>query len=530
MTASNNHIWHPPRIYNAAYDFVDGNILAGRSEKAAFIDRSGMHTYGDLAERVNRFGNGLINLGVRREERVACCLTDTIDFPTVFFGAIKMGAVPVMINTLLTEENYRYILTDCRARVLVVSAELLDIIEPVVDEVSGINTVIISGRTPVLDTGQKDLSVVIGKQDSDLKAAETRPDEVAFWLYSSGSTGEPKGVKHLHASMMHTARQYAWPILNICENDIVFSAAKLCFAYGLGNGLSFPMSVGATTVLFDSRPTPDDIITCLRQHQPTIFYGVPTLYAALLANPNNSRETASQRLRIAVSAGEPLASSIGEKFEERFGCIVLDGVGSTEMLHIYVSNRIDDNKYGTSGKPVSGYDICLVDIDGSDIPDGRVGEMLVRGASMAEGYWNRREKNLATFVGPWLWTGDKYVKLLDGFYQYAGRSDDMFKSGGNWVSPFDVESALIEHPAVLESGVIPCPDEAGNMKPKAYVVLNEGVAQSKELVDDLKVHVKERIEVWKYPRWIEFTEKLPKTATGKIQRFKLRAADMDRDR
>lgn len=519
--------WQPPQDYNAASDFVDGQVAAGRGDKAAFIDRDGAHSYGELAERVNRFGNALRRLGVRTEERVACCLIDTVDFPTAFFGGMKIGAVPVMINTLLTADNYRYILEDCRARVLVVSAELLETFEPLVAALDGIEHVIVSGGEGAAHIS---MSKAMAAVDDDLKAQPTSSDDVGFWLYSSGSTGQPKGVKHLHGSLMYTAKYYGQPILDIAEDDVVFSAAKLFFAYGLGNGISFPMSVGATTVLMDGRPTPDSVMETIRQHQPTIFYGVPTLYAAILANADNGRANGSERMRLAVSAGEPLPAEIGERWEERFGCPVLDGVGSTEMLHIYVSNAIGDTYYGTSGKPVPGYDIRLVDEHGNDIPDGEIGEMLVRGPSMAEGYWNRRKKTLETFVGPWMWTGDKYVHLDNGCYQYAGRSDDMFKSGGNWVSPFDVESALIGHPSVLEAGVIPHSDASGNMKPKAFVVLNEGVEPSDELADALKAHVKARIEAWKYPRWIEFTDNLPKTATGKIQRFVLRESDMRADK
>lgn len=524
MSETGSAAWLPPEKYNAAVDFVDGNLAAGRADKAAFIDRDGSHTYGDLAARVNRFGNALLGLSVRLEERIACCLIDTIDFPTAFFGAMKVGAVPVMINTLLTADNYRFILNDCRARVLVISAELYPIFAPIIKDLPAIEHVVVSGGEA---GGHARMAEIMADAADTLAAASTGRDDVGFWLYSSGSTGQPKGVKHLHASLMYTARLYGQPVLDIDADDVVFSAAKLFFAYGLGNGISFPMSVGATTVLFNGRPTPDAIMDTIRAHQPTIFYGVPTLYAAILANPENRGDTASARLRLAVSAGEPLPADIGQRWQERFGCPVLDGVGSTEMLHIYVSNRVDDLRYGTSGKPVPGYAIRLVDEHGNDIPDGEIGEMLVRGPSMAEGYWNRREKSLNTFVGPWMWTGDKYLHVDGGYYQYAGRSDDMFKSGGNWVSPFDVESALIGHPAVLEAGVIPRADDSGNLKPMAYVVLAEGIKPSEGLSDELKKHVKARIEVWKYPRWIEFTDTLPKTATGKIQRFKLREQNQE---
>ncbi len=509
--------------YNAVTELLDAHLDGDRGEKCAFIDRSGEHSYFELAQRVNRFGNVLKRLGVRREERVACCLIDTIDFPSAMLACMKIGAVPVMINTLLTIDTYKFIIHDCRARFVIVSSELYSNFEKIFDGSDDIECVIISGAS-TCDNRPLMEDLILDAEDS-LEPARTTVDDVAFWLYSSGSTGQPKGVKHLHSSMMNTAKLYGQPVLGIRQDDIVFSAAKLFFAYGLGNAMSFPMSVGATTVLFDGRPTPEAIMDILIKHKPTVFYGVPTLYAAILANPKFNRDSGSSQLRIAVSAGEPLPADLGEKWEERFECAILDGVGSTEMLHIYVSNSETNLIYGTSGKPVPGYEIRLVDELGNDVPDGEIGEMLVKGITMAEGYWNRREKSLATFIGPWMWTGDKYIRRHDGFYQYAGRTDDMFKSGGNWVSPFDVESALVTHPDVLEAGVVPHEDKSGNLKPMAFVVLKEGVHASVGLSEALKVHVRERIEIWKYPRWVQFVDELPKTATGKIQRFKLREFD-----
>ena len=523
MTDNSGAAWKASPEHNVVTKLLDANLDAGRADKCAFIDRSGEHTYGELARRVNQFGNVLKQYAVRREERVACCLIDTIDFPTAMLGCMKIGAVPVMINTLLTPETYDFIITDCRARFLIVSSELYPTFEGLLSRHGDLEYAIVSGGDA--QESQPLMADLMVDADDTLEVVETNADDVAFWLYSSGSTGQPKGVKHLHSSMMYSAKLYAQQVLRIREDDIVFSAAKLFFAYGLGNSMSFPMSVGATTVLFDGRPTPDAVMDILAEYRPTIYYGVPTLYAAILAKPEYNRDGASLHLRVAVSAGEPLPADLGEKWEARFGCPILDGVGSTEMLHIYVSNSETELRYGTSGKPVPGYEIRLVDEQGNDIPDGEVGEMLVKGTTMAEGYWNRRAKTLSTFVGFWMWTGDKYIRREDGFYQYAGRTDDMFKSGGNWVSPFDVESALIAHTDVLEAGVIPHEDESGNLKPKAFVVLKEGVLPSDELSDALKIHVRDRIEVWKYPRWIEFIGELPKTATGKVQRFKLREVD-----
>jgi 4-hydroxybenzoate-CoA ligase len=352
--------------------------------------------------------------------------------------------------------------------------------------------------------------------------ASTSADEVAFWLYSSGSTGMPKGVKHVHASPMESARLYAQPILGITADDVVFSAAKLFFAYGLGNGMSFPMSVGATTVLLPDRPTPQSVFAVLKREQPTIFFGVPTLYAAMLADAACTPENGSARLRLCVSAGEALPEHVGQTWKERFGVDILDGVGSTEMLHIFLSNQAGRLKYGTSGVPVPGSEARLVDEQGRDVSDEQIGELLIRGPTAAEGYWNQREKSRRTFEGEWTRTGDKYVREADGFYRYCGRTDDMFKVSGQWVSPFEVESALASHPNVLEAAVVPKEDADGLLKPKAFIVLKGGARADKTLEDALKEHVKDHVGAWKYPRWIEIVDGLPKTATGKIQRFKLR--------
>ena len=349
----------------------------------------------------------------------------------------------------------------------------------------------------------------------------THADEPAFWLYSSGSTGMPKGVRHLHSNLAATADTYAKQVLGIREDDIVLSAAKLFFAYGLGNALTFPMSVGATTVLSAERPTPALMFALMNKYNPSIFYGVPTLFSAMLNDETLKHERRGSRLRICTSAGDALPESVGKAWKTRFGVDILDGVGSTELLHIFLSNAPGDIKYGTSGRPVPGYKVRLVNDAGSDVPDGEVGELLVDAPSAGEGYWNQRSKSRRTFEGNWTRTGDKYIRDADGRYTFCGRSDDMFKVSGIWVSPFEVESALITHPAVLEAAVIPEADPEGLLKPKAFVVLKAD-AKTGGLQEALKEHVKQKIGVWKYPRWIEVVDALPKTATGKIQRFKLR--------
>jgi 4-hydroxybenzoate-CoA ligase len=362
--------------------------------------------------------------------------------------------------------------------------------------------------------------VLLGAETAGAEPAQTSADEVAFWLYSSGSTGMPKGVRHVQSSAMETAKLYAQGVMGIREDDVVFSAAKLFFAYGLGNAMSFPMSVGATAVLLPDRPTPQAVFAVLKREQPTIFYGVPTLYAAMLADPNCTPENSSARLRMCVSAGEGLPEHIGLEWKKRFGVDIYDGVGSTEMLHIFLGNYPGKIRYGTSGVPIPGYEARLIDEAGREVPEGEIGELSVRGTTAADGYWNQREKSRRTFEGEWTRTGDKYFREPDGFYRICGRTDDMFKVSGQWVSPFEVESALITHPRVLEAAVVPKEDGEGLLKPKAFIVLKGDGARP--AAEELQEHVKQQVGPWKYPRWIEFVEGLPKTATGKIQRFKLR--------
>ena len=509
-----------PRTYNAATEMVDAHVPAGRGDNVAFIDPTRRITYGALSAETNRMANLLLSFGLQREARIALLVPDTIDFPICFWGAIKAGIVPIPLNTLLTPEQYGYVLADARVKALIVSPALLAVVQPVLKDLTSLTHLIVAGgeAPPYGFT----LATELPQQSAVFDVADTCADETAFWLYSSGSTGTPKGARHIHTSMMDSARLYGQGVLGIREDDVIFSAAKLFFAYGLGNGMSFPMSVGATTVLLPERPTPASVFQTLKQHQPTIFCGVPTLYAAILANGDCTPASGSSALRACISAGEALPAEIGRSWKQRFGIDILDGVGSTEMLHIYVSNRADDVRYGTSGRAVRGYEVRLADEKGSEPPPGEIGEMIVRGPTTADGYWNQREKSRRTFEGEWMRTGDKYTCSADGYYTYAGRTDDMFKVSGIWVSPFEVESALISHTDVLEAAIVPAEDHDGLTKPKAFVVLKTGATATEALEAILKEHVKAAAGPWKYPRWIVFTDALPKTATGKIQRYKLR--------
>ena len=508
-----------PRDYNAAYDLIERNLAAGRAAKVAYVDDAGRHTFGQLAERVNRFGGGLLSLGLEMEHRVLLALTDTIDFPTAFLGAIKAGIVPIAVNTLLTPKDFEYMLSDSRAKALIVSEHLLPQFAPLIGKLPFLKHVIVSGANAQGHIAFRDL---LAKGKPELSPAPTTSDDACFWLYSSGSTGMPKGTVHAHASMIITAELYARGVLGIRESDIVFSAAKLFFAYGLGNALSFTLAGGAAAVLMAERPAPASVFQRLVERKPTIFYGVPTLYAAMLASPAFPKRE-SLALRLCVSAGEALPPQIAKSWKERTGVEILDGIGSTEMLHIFLSNRPNDLRYGTTGKPVPGYELRLVDEHGNPVKQGDMGELQISGPSSATCYWNNREKSRNTFMGGWTRSGDKYSQDQDGYYVYGGRSDDMLKVSGIYVSPAEVEAALITHEAVLEAAVVGHEDENKLIKPKAFVVLKPGQSSSDALTQALQQHVKDKLAPYKYPRWIEFLPELPKTATGKIQRFKLRA-------
>jgi len=504
-----------PRRYNAAAEFLDPHTALGRGEKPALIDSRGAHSYAELTALSHRAGNLLRSLGVEPEQRVLVCMHDSVELAALFWGGLKAGIVIVPLNTLLTQSDYRYIVEDSRARALVVSADLVEKFAPVVDR---IETVVVAGEA----SDHLELATALAGASEDLDPAPTTPDDVAFWLYTSGSTGPPKAAMHLHRDLLYTAVHYAREVLAISEQDVVFSAAKMFFAYGLGNSLTFPMFAGATAVVLAERPTPEAVLGIVERHRPSLFFGVPTLYAGLLAATTDADRSRFASVRLCVSAGEALPEDLGERWQARFGTEIVDGLGSTEMLHIFLSNRPGRVRYGTTGTPLPGYAVRLIDETGADVPAGEVGELIVSGGSAAMAYWNQREKSLATFRGPWTHTGDRYVVSPDGYYRYAGRGDDMLKVGGIWVSPFEVESALIEHPAVLEAAVVGQADADGLIKPKAFVVVAPDHRVEPGLASELQAFVKTRLAPFKYPRWVEFIDELPKTATGKIQRFKLR--------
>jgi benzoate-CoA ligase len=505
-----------PRVYNAAVDLVDRHLERGRGEKVAFIDDTQTLRYRELAEQVNRAGNLLRSLGVRMEERVLLVLLDTVRFPVLFLGAMKIGAVPVPVSTLLTADDYDELLRDSRARVVVVSAALHEKVSHALHGQPFVEHVLVDGASPRPGLV---LEHLLAEASPALEAAPTTADDAAFWLYTSGSTGKFKGAVHLHADLVHTAELYAVGVLGLREDDRVFSAAKLFFAYGLGNALTFPLYVGATAVLMAERPTPASVRRRFLEHDPTVFCGVPTLFASMLADRDFER---GPSLRICTSAGEALPRDLGERFSARTGVDILDGIGSTEMLHIFLSNRPGAVRHGTTGQVVPGYALKILDEHGNEAPPGVIGDLWVSGPSSALWYWNKRELSRQAFHGPWTRTGDHYLRDEEGYYTYQGRSDDMLKVGGIYVSPFEVEAALIGHEKVLEAAVVGHEDEHGLVKPRALVVLKELEHAGEALAEELRAHVKARLAPYKYPRWIEFVRELPKTATGKIQRFKLR--------
>ncbi|WP_338861512.1 benzoate-CoA ligase family protein [Mycetohabitans rhizoxinica] len=515
----------PPAQFNFATHLFELN--RERAQRLAYIDDAGTLTYGALQEHARRFASIMRARGVRPEERILLVMLDTVELPIAFLGALYAGVVPVIANTLLGPSEYAYMIAHSRARIVMASASLLPAVLPALDQAQAdLCELIVSG----VDHGAMPAShhntapTLQHLLDTAMPTAEpirSSRDDIAFWLYSSGSTGKPKGTVHTHANLYWTAELYGKSVLAINEHDVVFSAAKLFFAYGLGNALTFPLSVGATTVLMAERPSAKAVFARLVRHRATIFYGVPTLYASMLACARLPRRE-QVALRLCTSAGEALPKAVGERFSAHFGCEILDGIGSTEMLHIFLSNRPGDVEYGTTGTPVPGYEVELRDETGAPVADGEIGDLFIKGPSAALMYWCNREKSRTTFLGDWLRSGDKFRRQSNGRYVYAGRSDDMFKVSGQYVSPVEVEMSLAHHEAVLEAAVVGV-EHDGLLKAYAFVVLKAHVSASDALADEIRAFAKQRLAPHKCPREIVFVDELPKTATGKIQRFKLRA-------
>ena len=508
-----------PEALNIADYLVARHVRDGRGDRVALITADGPVSYRELDTLVNRTGNALRTLGVAPEQRIVLLLHDGPGFYASFLGAIKIGAVPVPINTLLRQADYQFMLNDSRAIAAIVSEPLVGEVLPVVHLLPCLKHLIVSGgvvdRLPSLDG-------LIDQASSTLDPADTHKDDAAFWLYSSGSTGTPKGTIHLQHDILCTIESYARGVLQMNDQDRCLSAAKLFFAYGLGNSLSFPLGVGAQAVVIAGRPGPEAMFEAIARFHPTIFFGVPTLFGAMLQVENAAARFDLSSLRFCVSAGEALPAELFRRWHDRFGLEIVDGIGSTEMLHIFVSNQPGRCRPGTSGIEVPGYAAKIVGEDGHVLPVDTVGTLMVSGDSAAAGYWKQHEKTKATFQGQWVNTGDKYFRDAEGYYHYCGRSDDMLKVGGIWVSPMEVENTVLAHPAVIECAVVGAADTDGLTKPKAFIVLRAGTASTPETAHDIQAFVKSRIAPYKYPRWIEFVPELPKTATGKIQRFRLR--------
>ncbi len=506
-----------PDTYNAATTFVDENIAQGRGSKVAIYYQDQKITYEQVFEQVNRTGNALKNLGIEIENRVLVILPDSPEFAYTFFGAIKIGAVAVPTNPWMFAKDYEYLINDSRARAIVVHESVLPEIEKIWDRTPFLKHILVVGTPSGRAQSYEDLAA---RASDKLEAEKTTKDDICFWGYTSGSTGHPKGAVHLQHDMITISDLFVKPVLRMNENDLCFSASKMFFSYGLGNSLYFPFRFGAATILWPEKPDPEKILQVIEKYRPTFFFSVPTLYARFL---RIEKQYDVSSLRICLSSGEPLPPALFHQWKERTGLELLDVVGSTEATHDFLANRPGRAKAGSSGEVTPAFEAKIVNDEGREVPIGEVGNLMVKGDANSPFYWNKHEQTKRMMQGEWLKTGDTYYCDADGYYWYCGRSDDMMKVGGLWVSPIEIENTLMEHPAVLESGVIGANDADGLLKPKAFVLLKNEFKASTELRIELQNHVKSKLAPYKYPRWIEFVDDLPKTVTGKIQRFRLRA-------
>ena len=508
-----------PDRYNLVDHFVDRHIREGHGQKTAIVSDDRRITYDEIAEQVNRIGNGLLNLGLQEEQRVLLVLPDIPEFVAAYFGTMKIGAVAVPTSTALRSGDYAYFLEESRARLAIVHSTLLAEFGPALAGQRYCANAIVCGDPA---DGFIHWNQLLKDGSPKLEGAPTRKDDAAFWLWTSGSTGRPKAAVHMHHDWVYCCECYARGVLDIQADDVTFSSSKLFHAYGLGNGLMFPFHVGATTILHPGKPHAKAILDAAQANCPTLFFSVPTLYAAMLQEAAQKAPYDLRSVRLAASAAEPLPAEIFRRWKERFGVEILDGIGSTEMLHIYLSARAGQVRAGSTGQAVPGYELALLDHADQPVPPGVIGDLMVAGPSAAQCYWNRHALTQERMRGRWFFTGDKYMVDDDGYYWYAGRSDDMFRVSGQWVSPIEVEGTLIEHHCVLEAAVIAFEEETGLHTPKAFVVLRQGYAEGAELVGELQNFVKQRLTPYKYPRRIEFLTELPKTAAGKVLRYKLR--------
>ncbi len=502
-------------IFNSAVPFIDRHLEEGRGNKVAIRTEHGEVTYVKLAKRVNRCGNALKSLGIRPGERMLMVVKDCPSFFYLLWGAIKAGIIPVPLNTLLRTADYRYMIEDSECAALVYSPEYAAEVEPAAASASHRPAHLIPTE------GEGGLQDLLNASPNRLDALRTGPRDDCLWLYSSGSTGVPKGVVHAHRDSVITSQYFGVDFLGIREDDVIFSAPRLFFSFGFGSSLTFPLWIGATVALSDQIPSPESSFALIERFKPTVYFGVPTLYARQLA-ALDTLEPDLGSIRFAVSAGEPLPGELFRGFREKTGITILDGIGSTEVHHIFICNRLDDFKPGTSGRVVPGYQVKIVGEDGAPAPQGDVGTLWAKGDSVTTCYWNHPERTAEAIQDGWIDTGDTYYQDEDGYFVYCGRTDDMLKVGGIWCSPAEIEARLVEHPAVLEAAVVGRDDDDGMVKPAAYVVLKDPAGAGDALVDGLVSHCKAGLAHYKYPRWISFIDELPKTATGKIRRFQLR--------